>query len=96
MQKKQNNKWWDGLKTVLLSDQFKKIVEKALISFLSRFITVKGWLLSILIREFSEEAIEIVTDIGDYVVSRKELDDANDNEDRDSAARDVNDWMRES
>lgn len=88
------SKIWEGLKTLLNSPQFLTLLQQLVLKFLGKFISVRGWLIKTIVREFSEEVIEVANDTLDYIEIKKKARDTINETDRDSATTTINDIMR--
>lgn len=94
MEKKVN--FWAVVKAALLSPTFKDLLKNLIIKALKLQMLggFRGWLIGVMAREFSEETIEVITDVGDYLVTRSAANDTATNEDRDEASDILTDLMR--
>lgn len=74
-----------------MTNKTKQLLTDLLIKVLLRFIGVRTWLIKVLVSNFAEQVIEVVTDVIDYVEIKHKVKGTIDEEDRDSATDTLND-----
>lgn len=84
------------LKTLVNSQAFLGAIQDGLLKLLKAQMMggFRGWLIKTLVREFSEEVVNVVSDTLDYIEIKKKADATVDMEDRDEATTVLNDIMR--
>ena len=84
------------IKDLLKTEAFLGLFQDWLLSLLKMQAMggFRGWLLKTLVKEFSEEVIDIATDVIDYVEIKKKIKGTINEEDRNTATDKLNDIMR--
>jgi len=84
------------IKDLLKTEAFLGLFQDWLLSLLKMQAMggFRGWLLKTLVKEFSEEVIDIATDVIDYVEIKKKIKGTVNEEDRNTATDKLNDIMR--
>lgn len=83
------------LKKLLNSQAFLGAIQDGLLKLLKAQMMggFRGWLIKLLVREFSEEVIEVTNNTLDYITIVKKVKDTVNAPDRDQATTDINDIM---
>lgn len=84
------------IKDLLKTEAFLGLFQDWLLSLLKMQAMggFRGWLLKTLVKEFSEEVIDIATDVIDYIEIKKKIKGTINEEDRNTATDKLNDIMR--
>lgn len=84
------------IKDLLKTEAFLGLFQDWLLSLLKMQAMggFRGWLLKTLVKEFSEEVIDIATDVIDYIEIKKKIKETINEEDRNTATDKLNDIMR--
>lgn len=90
------SKLWGALKSLLNSQTFLGLIQDALLKLLKAQAMggFRGWLIKTLVREFSEEVIEVATDVIDFIEIKHIARDTINETDRNVATDRLNDILR--
>lgn len=86
--------FWDGFISVLSQPKIVEIITVFILKLLKLNPLLRSNIAMYFAVEATEEVIEIIDGVGDYVISKKEARDTVDEEDRDTVASDINDIIK--
>lgn len=86
----------ENLKKILENIQFQNVLEQYLLKLLKAQLLggFKGWLVKLIVKNFTKDVITAVNDTTEYVIKIKQADSTTNMEDRDEATDILNDIMR--
>lgn len=86
----------EALKSLLNSTSFQDLLEAGLLKLLKMQALggFRGWLLRLVVKEFSEEIVVVLADTTEYIIVTKKAKGTINETDRDKATDTLNDIMR--